>query len=90
MARSSAGDGGVQVGVGQHDVGRLAAQFQRDFFEVALSGGRNDQAADLGGAGESDLVDARMGGQGRAGRFAQAGDDIDDALGEARFLDQFA
>ena len=85
-----AGDGRAEIGVGQHDVGRLAAQLQRDLLEIALAGGLDDQAADLGRAGEGDLVDARMGRQRRAGRFAQAGNDVDHARGEARLLDQLA
>ena len=56
-----AGDGRAQIGVGQNDVGRLAAQFERDLLEVALGGRLDDQAADLGRAGEGDLVDVADG-----------------------------
>ena len=48
-----------------------------------------DGFADFGAAGEGDFVDAGMvdeGGTGRAG----AGDDVDDAVGEAGFLEDFA
>ena len=41
-----------------------------------------DLAADVGGAGEGDLVDARVVDQRRAG-LAVAGEDVDDAVGEA-------
>src|SRR5262249_25413481 len=51
--------GGVQVGVGEDDVRRLAAELHRD----ALDGprrGAEDRLARLGLAGEGDLVDARV------------------------------
>ena len=41
----------------------------------------HDQLADLGRAGEGDLVDVRVGGQGGA-RLAEAGDDVDHAVGQ--------
>ena len=56
----------LQVGVGVDDVGRLAAELQADLLQVA--GGRlDDQLADLGRAGERDLVDVVVGGERRAG-----------------------
>ena len=76
-----AGHGRVHVGVGEHDVRRLAAQLQRDLLQVARRG-LDDQLADLGGAGEGDLVDVRVRGQRRAGRLAVAGHDVDHAVGK--------
>ena len=38
-------DGGVEVGVGEDDVGALAAQLQADALEVALGGGGHDGLA---------------------------------------------
>ena len=38
QAEVRAFDGGVEVGVGEDDVGALAAQFQADALEVALGG----------------------------------------------------
>jgi hypothetical protein len=55
----------AEVGVGEHDVGALAAQLQLEPLEVA-GGGPHDLAADLGRAGEGDLLDVRVGGQPRA------------------------
>jgi hypothetical protein len=46
----------IHVGVGEHHVRRLAAQFQRHLLQVAR-GSPDDAFADRGGAGESDLVD---------------------------------
>ena len=52
-------DGAIEVGVVEHDKRRLAAQLERQAFPGP--GGRlADDAADLGRAGERDLVDARM------------------------------
>ena len=76
-----AGNGGVEIGVVEYDVRRFAAQFERDFFQIA---GRrvHDQLADFGRAGERDFVDIWMRGKRGAGCFAVAGDDVDDAVRE--------
>ena len=74
MAASSTG-GGVQVGVVEHDLRRLAAQFQRD-GHVVVGGGVRHHLAGLRRAGEGDVIDARMGRQRRAGLVAVAGDDV--------------
>ena len=51
--------GGVEVGVGEDDVGRLAAELHRDALDRA-GRGAEDGLAGLGLAGERDLVDARV------------------------------
>ncbi len=76
-----AGDGGIDVGVGEDDVGRLAAELERDALE-APSGDGADLAPHGGGAGEGDLVDVGMGDERGAGG-AVAGEDVDDARREA-------
>ena len=74
-------DGGVEVGVVEDDVGGFAAELQGEGF--AGAGGRlADALADGGGAGEGDLVDGGVDERGAGG--AVAGDDVEDALGEAR------
>ena len=89
MAHGGAGNGGVEIGVVQDDVGRFAAEFERNFFQVA-GGGVQDQLADFGGAGEGDFVHVGMRGESGAGGFAVARDDVDDAIGESGFLKEFA
>ena len=69
--------------------GRLAAEFERNLLEVA-GGGLQDDLADLGRTGEGDLVDVGMLGDRAAGARSHAGDDVDDAFGNAGFSDQFA
>ncbi|CAM5187054.1 hypothetical protein CDEN61S_04010 [Castellaniella denitrificans] len=69
------GVGGVQVGVLEHDLRRLAAQFEHH-RAVVPRGGRGHLLAGGGGAGEGDVPDAGMGAQGRAGLVAVAGDDV--------------
>ena len=61
-----AGDRGLHVGVGEHDVRRLAAELERHLLQVA---GRrlDDQLADLGRAGERHLVDVVVRGKRGAG-----------------------
>jgi hypothetical protein len=77
-------DGLVDGGVLEHDVGRLAAELEGE--ARARPGQRPlDQLADLGGAGERDLVDAGVGDERRTGR-ARPGDDVDDAGREVGLL----
>jgi hypothetical protein len=82
-------DGGIDIGIVQDDVGRLAAQFQAHPAQI-VRGGLDDQLADFGRAGEGDLVDIRMRGQCRARGFAKAGHDIDYAVGKPGFQQQLA
>ena len=81
------GNGFVEVGVGEDDGRALAAELEGDFLQVS-GGGFDDQAADFGRAGEGDLVDERMRGERGSGAFAESGEDVDDALGEAGFVDE--
>ena len=53
-----AGNGVLQIGVGEDDVRALAAQLQRDLAE-SFGRGLHDQLADFRRAGEGDLIDAR-------------------------------
>ncbi len=71
------------VSVGEDDVGRLAAELERDALQVA-GRGLQDQLADFGRAGERDLVDIGMLGDRAAGAGAEARDDLHDALGQSR------
>ena len=66
-----AGDREIEIGIGEDDRRRLAAEFERDALEVA---GRrlDDQLADLGRAGEGDLVDIGMIGERRARGLADS------------------
>ena len=77
-------DGLVERGVVEDDVGRLAAEFEGEFFAGAGEGALDD-FADFGGAGEGDLGGERMVDHGGSG-FAGAGDDVDDAGRQAGVL----
>ena len=59
------------VGVVEHDVRALAAQLKTDLLEVPGRRG-HDELAHLGGPGERHLVHVRVGGEGGAGRLAEA------------------
>ena len=83
-------DGRIHVGVGEDDVGALAAEFQRDAFEVGFGGCLHDQVADLGRPGERHLIDVHVARDGRAGRRTVARQQVDHAGREARFENQFA
>jgi hypothetical protein len=76
------GDGGLEIDVGQQDVGRLAAQF----LGHALHGGRRGlRHADTGAgrAGERHHVDVGMRGHRLADHGARAVDHVVDTLGRA-------
>ena len=58
--------GGVEVGVGEVDLGRLAAQLEGDPVDVG-DGGLGHRDPGCGGAGEGDLVDLSVPGRRRSG-----------------------
>ena len=66
-----------------------APGLQGDLLEVAGRSPRN-QLAHLGGAGEGDLVDVGVVGDGGPRRLAEAGQDVDHAFGKAGLEDQLA
>lgn len=87
-AKVDPGDGVVDVGVLEDDVGRLATELESDLLQVGGGGGLEDLAADDGGAGESDLVDVHVGRESGTGDLAETRDDVNDTRGEAGLLDQ--
>ena len=68
--------------VGQDELRALAAELQRDRLDVALADRPEERLADLGRAGERDLVDARVAGQRVADDPARAGHDVEHAVGQ--------
>src|ERR1700733_6242964 len=80
--------GGVDIGVGEDDVRRFTAEFERHFLDVA-SGGAKDFLADGGGAGEGNLIDAGMVCHRGARGGAEAGHDIYYARRKVGLLGQF-
>ena len=81
--------GGVEIGVGEDDVGRLAAQFQAQALQVG-DGRVLQQLARRGdAAGEADLVDILVQRERLAGRGAVARDHVERAIGQARLACRF-
>ncbi len=80
----------IHIGIGEHDVRALAAQFERDALQVRLRRRLHDQMADFGRTGEGDLVDVHVPRDRGAGGRAVARQHIDHAFREAGFHDQFA
>jgi len=80
-------DGLVEVGVFEDEQRRLAARLQRDVLHVH-GGHLHDLPAGRGAAGEGDLVDIEMRGDGRAAVFAVAVQHVHHARREAGFFDQ--
>ena len=85
MPDAAAGDGGGQVGVGEHDVGALAPELQRHPLQ-GVGAGPHDVLTDLLRAGEADLVDLGVLQQGLAGVGAEAGEDVEHPGGHARLV----
>jgi hypothetical protein len=77
--------GEVEVGVVEHDVGRLAAELERDLLHGP---GRelHDAPADFGRSGERDLVDERVLRELLARAPAGTGDEVDDTRRDAGFF----
>ena len=75
--------GAVEVGVGEHELRRLAAEFERHRRDMARRGFLH-QRPDGDRAGEGEVPDAGMGGERRARLFAKTGNDIERARGKTR------
>ena len=89
MALAAPGMAASTSASSENDVGRFAAQFERNFLQIAGSG-LQDQLADFRRTGEGDFVHVGMRRQRGAGRFAVARHDVHHAVGNAGFLNQFA
>jgi hypothetical protein len=75
-------DGGGEIRVIEHDVGAFSSELELYFFEVTRRS-RNDALAHGGGPGERDLRDLGMFRDVLAGHIAEAGDHVDDTVGDA-------
>nr|WP_288020893.1 hypothetical protein [Tepidiforma sp.] len=87
MPKKAPATAASSCGIGEDDVGGLAAEFEAHLFDV-IGGGAHDGLAAGGGAGESDLIDEFGGCDVLADECAVvgfAGDDVEDAVGEAGF-----
>ncbi len=80
------GDDGGEVGVVEHDVGRLATELEGDPLDGA-GGHLGDPLAGPGRAGEADHVDAGMGGDRLADDRTGAGDQVEHAGRQADLVD---
>ena len=88
-AEQRAIDGGFEIGIGEKNVGRFAAEFERDALH-RVGSLLDDDFADRGAAGKGDLVDVGMLHQRRSAGFAEAGNDVDHAGRQAASASQFA
>ena len=89
-AEGCAAGGDVEVGgVGQHDVGRLAAALEPDLLHVGFAGVAQEVLADLGRAGEGQHVHVHVTPERLARGLAEARQDVEHAFGDAGFRRQF-
>ena len=80
----------VQIAcIGKHDVGRLAAGFERHVFHVALAGIAQEVFSHLGRAGEGHHIDVHVAAQRLARGLAKAGDDLQHTIGNAGLGGEF-
>ena len=82
------GNGIGKVGIVQNNVGRFAAQFERNAFH-GVGRALGNGFAHAGGAGEADFVNIRVDGELIAHHGAGAVQDIDHAFGNAGCMDAF-
>ena len=75
--------GAVEVGVGEDELGRFPAEFQRHGRDMP-GGRRLDQRSDGDRSGERQMADAGMGGERCARLLAEARHDIEGAVRKAR------
>lgn len=87
-AQRSPGDRLLEVGGGEDDVGTLAAELQRNAFEVRLGRRDRDEATRLRRAGEGNLVDVHVFRQRDARLAAQARQNVKDSSREPRLIEQ--
>ena len=80
----------VEIGVGHHHMGRLAAAFERDPFHIALAGVDHHQLAHLGRAGEGDHVDVGVQRERLPRLLAKARHNVEYAVGEPRLFGKSA
>src|SRR6185312_5995142 len=75
----------VDIRIGEHDVGALAAELESDALQVRFRGGFHNEVADFGGTGEGDFIDIHVAGERAAGGGTKAREEIDDAFRKSRF-----
>ena len=80
--RGRAGGGALQVGVGEDDVGALAAEFERHALDL-LGAARHHPLAHVARAGEADLAHGLVRDEAPAHDAAVTGQYLEDALGES-------
>lgn len=83
-------NGLVDIGVVEDDVGGLATKLKGNLLQVGLGGSLHDLAADQGRAGEGNLVNVHVGGDGGTSNSAETGDDVENARRETGLLDELS
>ena len=87
-AEQRAVDGGLEIGVGEKDVGRLASEFKRDAFH-SVRRLLHDDLADRRAAREGNFVHVGMLYERGAGGFSEAGNDVYDSRRKPNLAEPF-
>ncbi len=75
---------GLQVSIGENDLGIFAAQFEFDLFQI-VAGGIDHCFADVGGSGERHHIDLRMRTEPASDRIAITADNVDHSVRNTGF-----
>jgi hypothetical protein len=80
------GDGVLNVGVVEDNVGGLASELEGNLLQVGAGSSLHDGSADKGGTSKRNLVDVHVRGDGSTGVLAETRDDVDDSGRETSLL----
>lgn len=83
-------DGLLDVGIVEHNVGRLAAKLKGDLLQVGSSSSLHDLATDNGRSSEGNLVNIHVRGDGGTGSLAIARDEVENTSGELGLVDELS
>ncbi|KAH3664621.1 hypothetical protein OGATHE_003436 [Ogataea polymorpha] len=81
-------DGGLDVSVVKHNVGRLSSKLQGHLLEVGVGSNLHDVSSSCGGAGEGKLLDLRVAGNGISRDLTESGHDVHHSGWDSGLLDE--
>ena len=83
-------NGLLKIGVVEDNVGGLATKLEGNLLQVGIGSSLHDGATDNGRAGEGNLVDVHVGGDGGTSNATETGDNVENTRGETSLLDELS